>query len=64
MDQNKSVDEQLKILRQRYIQMELLANSFYGLKPNLQIDNNIKAVEKAQEIKKEYMRLLKLKKQQ
>ena len=64
MDQEKSVDEQLKILRGRYIQMELIANSFYGLKPNLQIDNNIKAVEKAQEIKKEYMRLLKLKKQQ
>lgn len=64
MDQEKSVDEQLKILRQRYIQMELLANSFYGLKPNLQIDNNIKAVEKAQGIRKEYMRLLKLKKQQ
>ena len=52
MDQEKSVDEQLKILRQRYIQMELIANSLYGLKPNLQIDNNIKAVEKAQEIKK------------
>lgn len=64
MDQEKSVDEQLKILRGRYIQMELLANSFYGLKPNLQIVNNIKTVEKAQEIKKEYMRLLKLKKQQ
>ena len=64
MDQEKSVDEQLKILRGRYIQMELIANSFYGLKPNLQIDNNIKVVEKAQEIKKEYMRLLKLKKQQ
>ena len=64
MDQEKSVDKQLKILRGRYIQMELIANSFYGLKPNLQIDNNIKAVEKAQEIKKEYMRLLKLKKQQ
>ena len=64
MDQEKSVDEQLKILRQRYIQMELIANSFYGLKPNLQIVNNIEMVEKAQEIKKEYMRLLKLKKQQ
>ena len=64
MDQEKSVDEQLKILRGRYAQMELLANSFYGLKPNLQIVNNIKAVEKAQEIKKEYIRLLKLKKQQ
>ena len=64
MDQEKSVDEQLKILRGRYIQMELLANSFYGLKPNLKIVNNIEMVEKAQEIKKEYMRLLKLKKQQ
>lgn len=64
MDQEKSVDKQLKILRQRYIQMELLANSFYGLKPNLQIVNNIEMVEKAQEIRKEYMRLLKLKKQQ
>lgn len=64
MDQEKSVDEQLKILKQRYTQMELLANSFYGLKPNLQIVNNIEMVEKAQEIKKEYIRLLKLKKQQ
>ena len=48
----------------RIYSKELLANSFYGLKPNLQIVNNIKAVEKAQEIKKEYIRLLKLKKQQ
>ena len=64
MAQEKSIDEQLKILRQKYIQMELAAKSFYGLTPKLQIENNIKVVKKAQEIKKEYMRLLKLKKQE
>lgn len=64
MDQEKSVDEQLEILKHKYIQMRFIANSFYGLKPNLQIVNNIKAEKKAQEIKKEYMRLLKLKQQQ